>query len=728
MGSKKYYKNLDLIRLISCIAVLLYHLNIIKGGYLAVCTFFALTGYLSCISALKKEKFSIVEYYKNRLKHIYLPLLIVVFISIVAISFFKDINWLNLKPETTSVLFGYNNFWQINASLDYFARHINSPFMHFWYIAILMQFDLVFPFIFLIFNKLAKKNKSITCVLLIIISTILSIYFYIKSLNGDILSSYYNTFTRLFSIFFGITTAFIHYYIRPLCLVKNKNIIKTLFYSLIIILIILFICVDAKSNYYQICMIITSLISCKLIEYSVLLYGEENILDKIVKSLSQMSYEIYLIQYPVIFIVQSLELGDLSVFIVITITILLSYILHFALSKKDKLRVIKYILSIILLLISIYGIYLYIISKDHTEEMKALENELLENERLMEERQKEYALKLEQEEKEWQQKMQDLDSISDSLEESIAKLRVVGVGDSVMLGALDELYKKFPSGYFDAKKSRTAWVANDILIDLKNKGLLKEPIIFGLGANGDCPETCKNEILSTIGDRKLFWVNATNDNDVHVNKGFNDFAKKHGNVYIIDWETISKGHPEYFVADKVHLTEIGVIKYSEAIYNSIYKVYRDEFEEEKNKILTERENIQKKKATLFGNDLLLNSFKFVKDDFKDDSIKINDYTFESLKEEIQKEIDNNTLNYKVAFVFDNSFKISENEYKELIDLCKEHEIYIYSYNKINQVDFITIIDLNEKIENLEELFLPDKIHLNDIGNEKVSELLKLIKQ
>ena len=109
MGSKKYYKKLDLIRFISCISVLLYHLNIIKGGYLAVCTFFVLTGYLSCFSLFKKEKISILEYYKNRFLHIYLPLVLVVFISIAVISFIPSINWLNLKPETTSVLLSYNN-------------------------------------------------------------------------------------------------------------------------------------------------------------------------------------------------------------------------------------------------------------------------------------------------------------------------------------------------------------------------------------------------------------------------------------------------------------------------------------------------------------------------------------------------------------------------------------------------------------------------------------------
>ena len=57
-NKKEYYKNLNIIRVIACIAVLFYHLGILKGGYLAVCTFFVLSGYLSCVTSFKKEKFS----------------------------------------------------------------------------------------------------------------------------------------------------------------------------------------------------------------------------------------------------------------------------------------------------------------------------------------------------------------------------------------------------------------------------------------------------------------------------------------------------------------------------------------------------------------------------------------------------------------------------------------------------------------------------------------------
>ena len=55
---KNYYKQLNIIRLVSCIAILLYHLGVLKGGFLAVCTFFVISGYLSVVSLFNKSKLS----------------------------------------------------------------------------------------------------------------------------------------------------------------------------------------------------------------------------------------------------------------------------------------------------------------------------------------------------------------------------------------------------------------------------------------------------------------------------------------------------------------------------------------------------------------------------------------------------------------------------------------------------------------------------------------------
>ena len=135
---KKHYVGFDILRVVSCITILFYHLNILKGGYLAVCTFFVLSGYLSTISCLKKDKLSLKDYYISRFKKIYLPMIIVVFLSISIISLTTSYNWINLKNEVTSILLGYNNYWQINANLDYFVRNVSSPFMHLWFLSIII--------------------------------------------------------------------------------------------------------------------------------------------------------------------------------------------------------------------------------------------------------------------------------------------------------------------------------------------------------------------------------------------------------------------------------------------------------------------------------------------------------------------------------------------------------------------------------------------------------------
>ena len=213
MRNKSYYKNLDIIRVVACIAVLLYHFGLLKGGYLAVCTFFVLSGYLSVASLFRKDKVSLKEYYYNRLLKLYLPMFVVTLITVSVVSLFPNINYLNLKPEVTSILLGYNNYWQLGANADYFARHTDSPFIHMWYISILLQFDLIFPFIYKMLDGLRKKfNRFIPAFLTGILTIFFMGYFCIFSLNHGIMEIYYDTFARIFSLLFGVFIGFIHCY------------------------------------------------------------------------------------------------------------------------------------------------------------------------------------------------------------------------------------------------------------------------------------------------------------------------------------------------------------------------------------------------------------------------------------------------------------------------------------------------------------------------------------
>ena len=712
---KKYYKNINLIRVISCLIILFYHLNILKGGYLVVCTFFVLSGYLSILSASKKEKFSFLEYYKNKFINLYLPVIIISFISIALISIL-NINWLNLKPETTSVLAGYNNYWQLSANLDYFTRHVSSPFMHLWYIAILLQFELVFPIIFITLRKIGNKiHKIIPAIITLLLAISSYIYFY-NLCNNNIMIGYYDTFARSFSLLFGMSIGFVKMYYDSLTF-KNS---KILFYIYLILLIIPTFIVEASSNYFAISMLVVTLISCRLIEYGVQVGNNDlNWFDKVIKFLSGISYEIYLIQYPIIFILQDIKIDNyIKIIITLLLTVLLSYIIHLGIKFKEN-KILNWIIRVIIIIISLFGIYQYAISKDHTAEMKALEKQLNENAEMMKLKQEEYAKQLEKEREEFELQLKNLEDGVADLDEVIPNLHLVGVGDSVMLGAVTDLYKEFPKGYFDAKESRTAWVVNDILKGLKVSNMLGNPIVFGLGANGDCPEWCKLEILNTIEDRNIFWITTTWDKGNYVNNNIKDFASKHDNVYVIDWAEISKGHDEYFVADGIHLTEIGREAYSKAIYDSIKEAYVNEYNNKKDAMIKARDKENKKKISFYGNDLLLNAFDYIEKEFTNAKYIINkDFNYELLKQELEDAINNNTLDYNIVFLFDSSFEINNDQYKELIELCKDHEIYILSNNK--DITGVKIIDFT----TIDNYYMADKIHLTDEGNKELSNILK----
>ena len=712
---KKYYKNIDLIRVVSCLIILFYHLNILRGGYLVVCTFFVLSGYLSVLSASNKEKFSFKEYYKNKFINLYLPVLIVSFISIALISII-NINWLNLKPETTSVLFGYNNYWQLNANLDYFTRHIDSPFMHLWYIAILLQFELVFPIIYILLKKIGDKlHKFIPIFITLMLGVISYLYFY-NLCDKNIMIAYYDTFARSFSLLFGMSIGFIKIYYDSFTF---KNISKIIFCIYLILLIIPTFIIEASSNYFVISILIVTLISCRLIEYGSLVITDKlTVFDKFIKFLSSISYEIYLIQYPIIFILQDIKIDNyIKIIITIVLTILLSYIIHLGIKFKEN-KLFNWIIRLIIILISLFGLYQYVVAKDHTAEMKELEKQLNKNAEMMKLKQEEYAKQLEEEKEAWELELKKLEDGVADLDEVVHKLHLVGVGDSVMLGAVTDLYREFPKGYFDAKESRTAWVVNNILKDLKANNMLGNPIVFGLGANGDCPEWCKLEILNTIEDRNIFWLTTTWNKGDYVNKNIKDFASKHDNVYVIDWESISKGHDEYFIADGIHLTEIGRESYSKAIYDSIKEAYIDEYNNKKDAIIKARDDENKKKISFYGNDLLLNAFDYIEKEFNNAKYVMNkDFNYELLKQELKEAIDNKTLDYNIVLVFDSSFKINNDEYNELIKLCKDHNIYILS-----NMDFEGAISI--KFDNIDNYYMADKVHLTDEGNKALSSILK----
>lgn len=732
---KKYYRYLDLIRVVACVAILLYHFSILPGGFLTVCTFFVLSGYLAVFSASKKENFSFLDYYKNRLIKVYIPLLIVVFLSLGAVSLFPDINWLSMKRETLSVLFGYNNFWQLSANQDYFARHVSSPYIHLWYIAILLQFEVVFPFLYMGLKKIEEKTSKKVPIIISLIAAILSaVGFYIASRKLSLMTTYYNTFTRMFSLLFGVALGFIHtnYKVTILDKIKNNTIrSKTIMYVYLAILAILCIFVDSQSPYFALAMIVTTLISCRLIDYATLETTEStSAIGKVIKSIAGVSYEIYLFQYPVIYIFQYLAIAETIKYpVMIALILAFSYFMHFCISTKVKKKpvvITKLVCLGVMTIATLYGAYCFVIAKDYTAEMKQLQEQLDQNEKMMQSLKEDYENKLKQEETNYLKSLEELDIGEEELQEIVSNLKVVGVGDSIMLGAITNLYNKFPNGYIDAAVSRSPWVANGILSDLSSRNMLGDVVVFNLGANGNCSKANKIDMINICGDRKIFWLTVTNDKDVHINEGLFELAQEYDNFYVIDWAKAAAGHPEYFVADKIHLTVEGRQVYTDYIFNAIYNVYLEEYNQKKQALIDKHEEEAKNKITFYGNDVLTNLYDNIKDSFTGNNFNTNkDYTYSILKDEIQAAKDSDTLTNTVVFALDKQSKITASEYAELAKLCGESKVYIIrmTQEEIASAQNVEIIDFYTKIQENEDYLMPDKIHLSDAGNSALTKLI-----
>ena len=725
---KKYYERLDILRILLFISILLYHLNLIVGGYLAVCSFFVLSGYLSVKSSLDNDNFNIFKYYYNRFKKIYLPLIITVFITILITSFIKDANWLNLKPETNSILLNYNNFWQLNANLDYFTHYISSPFTHLWYISILIQFEIIFPIIFIIFKFIGKHiNKKLPCILSLVLAISSYIYF-IYLTKQNMMLGYYNTFSRLYAIFIGMFLAYFHYYIRyPMTKYFKDKYSSLIIYTIyLLIMLYMFNTLKATDNLYCLYMLFISLFTCRIIDYSVTAKDEKNY---IINTLSNITYEGYLVQYPLIYIFSFYKLNNnLNNTLIIILTILIAIIMYFSLNIKHKrLKVLRYLLLTIILIFTINGAVIYSKEKDHTKEFEMLEKNLEQNEKLMKQKQEEYLKNKQKQEEDWQNILTNLDNEEEEIKKMVTNLPIICIGDSVMLGAINELYQTFPNSYIDAKVSRTDYEANGILVNLKNSNILGNPIVFNLGTNGQCGNTCRDAILNTIEDRHIYWVNVSNDNEVHVNDDLANFAMMHDNVSLIDWNSYSNGHTEYFMADGIHLSPEGRNAYVKLIYDTIYQDYINEFNIKKDEALKQHEEELKKQITFYGNTLLINSYKEIDNYFDNANYIINEnFDYKSLKDEIEKELKNNNLTYNIFLVFDSKFKITNDELTELINLLKDKQVYIIILNTniSNNNQNVHIIDFQKKINNNKDYLMADQIHLSDKGNK---ELIKTIK-
>ncbi|MBQ4045223.1 MAG: hypothetical protein II627_02140 [Lachnospiraceae bacterium] len=150
---------------------------------------------------------------------------------------------------------------------------------------------------------------------------------------------------------------------------------------------------------------------------------------------------------------------------------------------------------------------------------------------------------------------------------------VTAVGDSVMLGAADDIEDLIPDIVLDAKVSRQLRAAITVLKDLGRAGKLGETVVVAIGTNGVVSKSDAQDMVDFLGpDRTIYWIDCYGTHlswQDRVNGIIEDIAEANDNVNVIHWSKLAKKHHEWLSRDGIHLRPRGRVAYAEMIYKAL---------------------------------------------------------------------------------------------------------------------------------------------------------------
>ena len=198
IAENTYRYDLDLLKGLSIISVVLYHAGWCKSGYLGVDVFLVINGYLvvpKVMNDIAIGQFRFFSFLEKKLFRL-MPLVLLVSAFALAVGY-KDMLPLDLRflseEVVASSIFG-NNIFQAITTQNYWAAIYHKVMMHTWFLGVLFQFYIVFPLLILALRRWMKPA--------LLILTLLSLLLYLSPLDtiGD---KYYMLHYRFFELSVG---------------------------------------------------------------------------------------------------------------------------------------------------------------------------------------------------------------------------------------------------------------------------------------------------------------------------------------------------------------------------------------------------------------------------------------------------------------------------------------------------------------------------------------------
>ncbi|MDD2863724.1 MAG: acyltransferase family protein [Methylococcales bacterium] len=159
-----------------------------------------------------------------------------------------------------------------------------------------------------------------------------------------------------------------------------------------------------------------------------------------------------------------------------------------------------------------------------------------------------------------------------TVEKAGEKSPVFLLGDSVMVGATDELVKRLPNASLDSQVGRQLSKGIQILNERKANNTLSDTVIIHLGNNSPINQHQIDDLVSLLTEkRKLVFVNLKLPRNYESanNQLLDEAAKKHPNIRVIDWHSRSMNAENIFGKDGIHLLGNGAKLYADLIANAL---------------------------------------------------------------------------------------------------------------------------------------------------------------
>jgi len=567
---------IDGLRAIAVTAVIFYHLGFawIPGGFLGVDLFFVISGYvitrLLLDSIARSGGLDLRGFYKARARRLLPPLVFMIVVTAFYISIWAQDSVKRFLTDTPFSLTGAMNWWLVAKEQDYFEAIGRPPLLqHTWSLAVESQFYLVWPVLLLVILK--RFGKKVIPLAALAIALFSGTALFLVSLQLDASSSvshvYFGTDTHSIGLFLGaaLAVSWIPQNFKSEVSYKAQNFIDFIGVFGLVGILGSFLLIDESSpTAYKIAFPLAALFGAAIVTSIVHPASRfaPILQNRVLLWIGERSYAIYLWHWVVFQITRPrvdidgedwalialrilvvLALADISLKLV-ELPIRSGKVEYWfkgmkyrtaSVRKRQKIAVISSISVVLLSLTTLSSVAVVSSNRAAEDFQESLQSE------------PEYA--------------PPVSKVTDRAE------MIWLTGDSVILGIRTALSEIRPLLVVNARVGRAApellqemgrdlekAAGSTVVMDLGNNDLLTEDTVRAIFEL--VKESAKVVVVNTAVPRPYRDAN---------NELLTKIAAQYSNVRVVDWNSISDGHPEYFAPDGVHLVPTGVSAYVMAI-------------------------------------------------------------------------------------------------------------------------------------------------------------------